>query len=288
MNDAHHPKRCGTLVRRILLPAYVVRDAYPAFERAVVVGRKFDAALLIAAIVDQGAGLVLCSAPVGPGAAIAAVDKKSLAAFRTELGRRVSELADRAADLGVQSEATTTVGSAPDEVVQLSRCCDLIIETEFHRRPFWETRLLGRADIYKDAACPILVARGEPFANGRILLIYSRSQRANRALRWVARLADGGGWTPDLHALVVFRNKKERQRLLREVVSVAAAHGLTVGVDTVSARVAFYKAVELGRALGVNLVAMPAHGFPRPLRLRLHGIDREALEDLRASVLLFT
>ncbi len=216
-----------------------------------------------------------------------ATDRKHLALSRAELTRQIRFLAEQANELGVQAETTAVVGSASDEVVQLSRCCDLIIETEFHRRPFWETRLLGRADIYKDAACPILVARGEPFANGRILLIYSRSQRANRALRWVARLADGGGWTPDLHALVVFRNKKERERVLREVVSLAAAHGLTVGVETVPAKVAFFKAVELGRALRVNLVAMPAHGFPRPLRLRLHGIDREALEDLEASVLLF-
>ncbi len=99
MNDAQQPKKCGTLVRRILMPAYAIRDAYPAFERAVGVARKFDAALLIAAVVDKGVGLLLCSAPVGPGPAVTAVDRKSLAAFRTESvgGRPCSCSCDRGA-----------------------------------------------------------------------------------------------------------------------------------------------------------------------------------------------
>ena len=134
MNDAHQRSECGTLVRRILVPLYRVRDTYPAFDRALQVAQMFEAGLLIAAVVDKGSFTVLGGAPAA-GGPVVATDRKHLALSRAELTRQIRFLAEQANELGVQAETTAVVGSASDEVVQLSRYCDLIIETEFHRRP---------------------------------------------------------------------------------------------------------------------------------------------------------
>ena len=88
--------------------------------------------------------------------------------------------------------------------------------------------------------------------------------------------------------MTIFRNQKERERLPREVISLATAHGLNVQVEAVPAKVGCDRAIELVRKLRLRCVAMPTYVFSRPLRLRVRGIDRQALEDLRASVLLFT
>ena len=285
MNDAHQRSECGTLVRRILVPLYRVRDTYPAFDRALQVAQMFEAGLLIAAVVDKGSFTVLGGAPAA-GGPVVATDRKHLALSRAELTRQIRFLAEQANELGVQAETTAVVGSASDEVVQLSRRCDLIVECELHRPPFLERVLFRTKDPYTHASCPVLVARGEAFVTKRVLLVYNRTEQANRALRWVALLAKTEAHT-DLHALVIFRNEKERERLPREVVSLAAARGLDVQAEAVPANIAFERAIDSARAFRPSLVAMPTYAFSRPLRLRLQGINRQALEDLEASVLLF-
>jgi len=286
MNDAHQRSKRGTLVRRILVPVYRARDTYPAFDRALQMAQIFEAGLLIAAVADKRAFTVLGGAPAA-GVPVVATDRKRLALFRTELTRQTRFLAEQANELGVQAETTAVVGAASDELVRLSRQCDLIVECELHRPPFLERMLFRTKDPYTHASCPVLVARGEAFVTKRVLLVYNRTEQANRALRWVALLAKTEANT-DLQALVIFRNEKERKRLPREVVSLATARGLNVQIEAVPAKVGFDRAVELVRKLSPGLVAMPTYASSRPLRLRLQGIDRQALEDLQASVLLFT
>lgn len=119
-----------------------------------------------------------------------------------------------------------------------------------------------------------------------VLLIYSQTQQANRGLRWFTRLVEKDG-SSNLSVLTLFRKEEERDRLLREVVAFTKAHGVNIQVDAVMAKDGFFRAVELARKLRPGIVAMPMHAFPRPLRLRIHGIDMKALNDIQASVLLF-
>jgi len=286
MNDTHQPNRSTILVRRILLPIYRLRDTCPAFDSAVQIARMFEAGLLIAAVVDRRSYTVLAGAPPAAGPVVA-VDKKRLEVFRADLTRWVIELAGRAKVMGVQAETLTTVGSGPEEVVKLSRQCDLIVDYEPVRRAFLERKLFGAKDVYTDSACPILLTGNGSLAGEPVLLVYNRSKQANRALRWITLFAESVR-TTDLQALTIFRNEKERERLPREVISLATAHGLNVQVEAVPAKVGFDRAVELVRKLRPSFVAMPTYVFSRPLRLRLGGIDRQALKDLRTPVLLFT
>jgi ElaB/YqjD/DUF883 family membrane-anchored ribosome-binding protein len=272
-------------IANILVPIYECRDAYPAYDYALWLAKMFQSHLLVAAVVRKRPFIrVGMGGPVGM--VVAAVDEKGLERFRVTLTGTADRLVSSAKAFGLHAESIVTDDPFPDVITVLTRQCDLLVESRLHRHAFLERKLLDERDIYTDPCCPILVTKGEPFAMAPVLLIYSQTQQANRGLRWFTRLVEKDG-SSNLSVLTLFRKEEERDRLLREVVAFTKAHGVNIQVDAVMAKDGFFRAVELARKLRPGIVAMPMHAFPRPLRLRIHGIDMKALNDIQASVLLF-
>lgn len=270
-------------IANILVPIYEYHDNYPAYEHALWLAKTFDAALLIVGVIDKGKFVRVISAHP-PSLGGAALDTKAFEKFRSELKGKTDALANQAIQLGINADNMVMDKFYPDALVDLTRRYDIMIESRLHRRAFFAR--IGEKDIYTDSCCPILVTRGEPYKMTPALLIYNKTEGANQALRWFIYLAERDV-TLNLRVLVLWRNDKERERLLREVKAFAKAHSVDVRIDDVPAKGGFRRTVELTERLWLGIVAMPTYAFPRPLRLRIHGIDMRALNEIQASVLLF-
>ena len=294
-------------IAKILVPIYECRDNYPAYEHALWLAKTFGAALLIVGVVDKVKFVRLIPTP--PAGLGAILDDKAVKEFHSELNRKTDALTEQAIQLGISAD---NMMMDPEALIDGTRQCDIMVESRLHRRTFFARKLFGKRDIYTDACCPILVTKGEPFTMTRVLLIYNQTEQANRGLRWLIRLfmffrdyclakkqvnAEDTGIL-NLRVLVLWRNDQERERLLSEVDAFAKAHSVDVQLDAVAAKdgfcgktkssVAFCRTVELVKKLQPSIVAMPMYTFSRPLRLRINGIDMKALNDIQASVLLFT
>jgi nucleotide-binding universal stress UspA family protein len=272
-------------IAKILVPIYECRDFYPAYEHALWLAKNFGAALFIVGVVDKGQFIRLIPTP--PSGLGAILEDKAVERFRSELKRKTDALADQAIRCGIDADNLLVDKPYPEAIIELTRQCDLMVESRLHRRTFVARKLFGERDIYTDACCPILVSKGRPFTMTQALLIYSHTKKANLSLRWLVRLAENTGRL-NLRVLVLWRNEQEQARLINEVDALTKACNGYVRIDAVNAKDGFGRTVELVKKLQPSIVAMPTYIFSHLLRLRIHGIDMKSLNELQASVLLFT
>ena len=271
------------MIKRVLLPLYEREEDSPAFDHALWLAERFDAELLITTAVDKSRFMNVAAGYAE--AAVWAVDRHALRAFVSQIRSAAGELIARATARERLASATPQPCSFPDGLTALTRQCDILVESKLHRNPFLSRKLLDKSDLYTDASCPILIARGEPSELCRPLLVYTRSSAANRALRWVVRLAEHTG--ARIHVLVLHDEQPAREGLREEVANYCHAHSLEVGRCVITAAERFQAAVGLSRGLRPGVVALPVHAFKRPLRLRVQGLDEKALNQLECSALLF-
>jgi len=294
------------MIRRILLPVYgrqedhpalghavwlaeqfdaglLIAEDHPAFGHALWLAEQFDAELLIAAIVDQSKFMKTIAGPTE--GMLSYMDRDALDAFTQNALREVDALVKQATARGRSAAAAPSPCSFPEGVTELTRQCDIVVESKLHRSPLLSRKLLDTCDLYEDASCPILVSRGEPFKTEPILLIYTTSPAANRALRWVTRL----GEHIELHAhvLVMHDQEDKRERLREEVMGFTGAHGIRVEMSVAHPADGFRTAIDVAKGLTPAFLALPTYAFRRPLRLRVQGIDAKALGQFDCSVLLF-
>lgn len=271
-------------IARILVPIHGCRDEYPSLDHALWLASNYGASLLIAGAVDTQRFITMVGAP--PPGPSGVLENKALDEFRARLRGAIEGLVARTRQLGITVEHTLVERQYPEGLVRLTRQCDIMVEWELHRRTLAERKLFPESDIYTDACCPILITKGEPFALVPTLLLYSRSEEANRGLRWLTRLAEATE-APHLRVLILFRGDEEEDVLSQEVDAFTTAHGVEAEIETVPYHDGFLKAIELAKELRPGSVAMPTYSFARPLRLRIQGIDEQALQEIPASVLLF-
>jgi len=271
-------------IARILVPIHDCRDEYPSLDHALWLASSYGASLLVAGAVDRQRFVTMLGAP--PPGPSGVLENKALDEFRACLLEAIEGLVARAKQLGITVERTVIEKRYPEGLVRLTRQCDIMVEWELHRRTLVERKLFPESDIYTDACCPILVTKSEPSALSPPLLLYSRSEQANRGLRWLTQLVYSTE-SPHLRVLVLFRGDEEEDVLSREVDAFTTAHGVEAEIEAVPYHDGFLKAIELAKELRPGTVAMPTYSFARPLRLRMQGIDEQALQEIPASVLLF-
>ena len=271
-------------IGRIVVPIYEPRETDPAHDHARWLADRFRSRLLVAGIARRDHFTQVRLAAY-PGAMDAAVNEEGYRDCKERLAEAASGLARAAKKDGIRSESTVVEGPFPGSVVALTRQSDLLVESELHRNVFYE-RLFDSVDLYSDTCCPILMTRGEPFSISRAILLYNGSGAANRGLRWLMRLAREHD-LEDLGVLWTCQSPKEGDLLSQEVQAYAQSHGVNVWTRAATKGEAFHRTVALARELQPGLVAIPMYAFPRPLRLRFHGIDAKALKEIQASVLLF-
>lgn len=271
------------MIKRILLPVYGHEEHRPAFDHALWLAEQFDAEILVAGIVDESSFMKTMAGPTE--GMLAYMDRDALNASTQRVLREADALVEQAIAQGRSAASAPSTCSFPDGLTELTRQCDILVESRLHRNPVLSRKLLDRCDLYSDASCPILVSRGARLEIDPILLIYTASGAANRALIWVTELAEHIKLR--VHALVVHDDEAVRGRLRQEVVGLATAHGLEWETSEVAAAEGFRRAVRTAETLAPAFVALPTHAFKHPLRLRLQGIDEKALEQLACSLLLF-
>jgi len=270
-----------SLLARILVPIYKDRRTYRSFEHAVSLAERFQSNLLIAAVVSKAPFIDAVAAL--PRATTTAVNEKGLAEFAARLERKLARLIDEAQRLGLNAESVTIGEPCERPLAALTRQTDLIVENTPHRANAIQ-RLLGDTDIYRDTCCPVLVSGEEDFALAPALLVYNTTPRANRALRWLAALAEPGH-IPKLHVLALYRGGEEKEMLYDELASYAAYRSLIVEIEMVEEATGFKRAVEKARELQAGVVVLPSFAFKKPLRLQ--GTDAKTLHELRCSALIF-
>ena len=118
------------------------------------------------------------------------------------------------------------------------------------------------------------------------LLAYNRTKQANRALRWLTRLAKKGNVT-DLRVLVLAENEADRLRLTDEVTNFAGLRGVAVEIETVQAKRGLSRMAELARQVEPGIVAMPSRVAPMWLSGGLRRIRMKALKEIHVPILLF-
>jgi len=271
------------MIRRILLPVYGTQDDRTAFDHAVRLAERFGAELLVAPIVDKGEFM---DAVGGPSeGATCYLDRGALDAFTQEVRREARALAEEAAARGRTSIVAPSPSAFPDDLIHLTRQCDLLVESEMHRRPLLARKLLECSDLYTDAMCPILLSHGQPFQMELVMLVYTASDAASRALNWLTEL--GEHTELSLHAVVMDSGQAVRERLQQEVLAKAKAHGVRAQVREAAPGAALSSVATVAGELMPGLIALPMHTFRRPLRLWLAGIDQRAVDQLGSSVVLF-
>ena len=271
------------MIKRILLPVYGNEEHRPALAHALWLAEQCDAEVLVAGVVDESRFMRAMAGPTE--GMLAYKDHDALNACTQKVLREVDALVEQAAAQGRSAASTPSTCSFPDRLTELTRQCDLLVESRLHRNPVLSRKLLDRCDTYSDACCPILLSRGAPFEIDPILLIYTASEAANRALTWVVELAEHIDLR--VHALVLDDDEAVRGRLTHEVASLAAAHGLEWHTSEARAAEALRRAVCAAKTLTPAFIALPTYAFKHPLRLRVQGIDEKALEQLACSVLAF-
>jgi hypothetical protein len=173
-------------ITKILVPIYECRNAYPAYEHTLWLAKNFGATLLLVGAVDKWKLVRLIPTP--PSGLGAILDDKAVVRFRSELSPKTDALADQAIRRGIDADNMLVDKLYPEALIDLTRQCDLMVESRLHRRTFWARKLFGERDIYTDACCPVLVSKGRPFTIAKALLIYSRTKKANLSLRWLKTL----------------------------------------------------------------------------------------------------
>ncbi|NQT50686.1 hypothetical protein HQ576_01475 [bacterium] len=271
------------MIKRILLPVYEREGDRPSFGHALWLAEQFQAEILIAGVVDESRFMRTMAGPTE--GMLAYRDRDALNACTQRVLREADALVEQAIAQGRSAARAPSTCSFPDGLTELTRQCDILVESRLHRNPVLSRKLLDRCDLYSDASCPILVSRGAPFEIDPILLIYTASGAANRALAWVTELAEHIKLR--VHALVLDDDEAVRARLTQEVAGLATAHGLEWETSEVAAAEGFRRAVRAADTLAPAFIALPTHAFKHPLRLRLQGIDEKALEQLACSVLAF-
>jgi len=267
----------------VLVTIYEVSDVYPAAECGLRMAAELGSRLVFAGVVRTSPFI---RAPAGPpGAATAVIDHEELDRLRRGLRERIEALAAEAERRGGRAERLLIEEPCVRLLATLTRRADLVIESRPHRCTFVQ-RLVGDGDLYTDGCCPVLVAGPAPFSWEPMLLVYNDTSQANRGLRWVEALA-GAGVIRKLNVLVLHARAEERDRLCGEVASRAQSRGLEAEIRSAGEKDGFRRTAEEARRLGGGVVAAPSFAFKRPLRLRLHGIDAKAVEELKASVLIF-
>jgi len=273
-----------SFIRRILMPIYEPSDRrLVGLDHCLWLAKAFGAGLLVAAIVRRDR---FVHVGLGPPPTVApTLNQDGLERFRVRLTETAERLARAAREAGLETEVVTTTGPFPDDILGLTRQCDLLVESAIHRRAALE-RLFDGKDLYTDTPCPILMTKGKPFAISPVLLVYDGRTRSNRALRWLTQLVKAYGETV-LHVLVMAHDVDEREQLSREVRQYGEAHRIPVEVDGIPEKGALRRAMDLSRELQANTVGIPMYAFRSPLRLRFSGINMKLLAGFDASALLF-
>ena len=301
--DPYVPEEVAMKVKRIVVG---VDFREPSVAAARWTAREFapGAEIVLLHVVDVPRPPRILRGALAPADRVAEVAVTGARARLAELGPWVDE--DRVVP-------EVVVGRASDRLIEAADLhgADLLVVGEHaRRRGMWEWLGTTAEKVVRDAAVPVLVARGMPVGPpGRIVAAVDHSSGGLRALRWAAFLGRHLGarvvavhaLEPAVHATVEVTAglpaavmpatemtddvRIETERWLTEEAREAGVYRdladcqVTIGgaVDQILA------AIERERA---DLVVLGSRGAPSPVGTFLGGVARSVLRRARGPVLL--
>ena len=273
-------------VGTVLVPLYRVAERYPAFEHALWLGTEFRWRVLLVEVIRRHQFVRLTGSPpiAGP---VGYIDDGAVSTFRKGIRRTSKRLAESAESLGVPTERTTVETGDTAPLRMLTRRVELVA-TQLERTPVLCQLVFGDGDwlLHKRAHCPILVTRGAPLSTGPAVVVYDRTARANRGLRWLARFREAVGVESTTY-VVVAKRLEERERLETEIRSMIRPASGRYAFCAATPGQCLARTAEVVGRLQSQLVAMPSYAFHGRFTLRGSGIPARTYDDLNTHVLLF-